>query len=208
MSCFRSSLRIVLGFVAAVALITYFSSPSEIASTLRNMASTGDSSSPLAGLSVTLEQVKGASPPTIKSTVKNNNDHTVSVLTYNSPLDELILPLGFMEITPEGAKEPLDLSGLQIRRIWPPLRDDITEIPAGGSVSAQLPLKPMSAPPEKLGKKNAVQIAGEWMAVYNVAKKDITDEMLDKTPSGGKTHTGRYQSDKIDFVVEEASGEL
>jgi hypothetical protein len=207
MSFFRSPARILLGLVAAFVLVTYFYSPSEITSNLRNMAS-GDSSSPIPGLSVTLEQVKGASPPTLKATVKNNNNRPVSVLTYNSPLESLAIPLGFVQVTPEGAKEPLKLGDLQIRRMWPPRRDDITEIAAGRSASAELPFKPMAVPPEKMGKKNTVQIVGEWMAVYDVPKKDITDEMLDKTPRGGKTYTGDYKSDKINFFVEEGSGEL
>ena len=207
MSFFRSPARILLGLVAAVALVTYFYSPTEITSNLRNMAS-GDSSNPISGLSVTLEQVKGASPPTVKATVKNNNDRPVSVLTYNSPLESLAIPLGFVQVTPEGAKEPLDLAGLQIRRMWPPVRDDITEIAAGGSASAELPFNPMAVPPEKMGKKNTVQIVGEWMAVYDVPKKDITDEMLDKTPRGGNTYMGDYKSDKIDFIVDEGSEEL
>ncbi|KND89748.1 hypothetical protein TOPH_05682 [Tolypocladium ophioglossoides CBS 100239] len=60
-------------------------------------------SNPIANLAVTLQQTS-TSPPTVRVSVANNNDHEVTILSYLSPLDQLALPLGLLSITPAGSR--------------------------------------------------------------------------------------------------------
>lgn len=212
MSSVRSSslLRIVIGVVATIALLSYLSpsSPAKFASHLAKMASSG-SSDPIPGLTVTLAQVPDANPPSFRATITNNNPRPVCVLTYGSPLDKLAVALGAAELTPAGAGAPIDIDRIMVNRVWPPKRDSVIEIAGGGgTVAADIPVKPAQVPYETLGGRFAVQMKGEWMAVLDMPKSEVTDEFLRDLPAGGKTYKGKYVSDKIEMVVDTSSLEL
>ncbi|GFP54801.1 hypothetical protein ACSS6W_002680 [Trichoderma asperelloides] len=134
------------------------------------------SPNPIAGLRVTIEHTS-THPLTITSTVVNDNEHTVTFLVYNSPLDTAAPSIGLLTITPDGASEPLDLPKLQIQRQWPPSPESLIQLEPGASQTADIVLKDFVT--SKLTKKASVTLKGRWDMVWNKQKDAVTAEMIE-----------------------------
>ncbi|KAK0383857.1 hypothetical protein NLU13_9768 [Sarocladium strictum] len=146
------------------------------------------SNSLLAGLNVSLEQTaSAASPLTIIATVTNTNDKTVT--------------LGLLKITPEGATEPMELPIIQFRRLWPPSKDSLITIPAGGSAKNEIPLREPLIKPESLRGKPSVQIVGRWRAVWEGDKTEISEASLDDPVGRDDVFTGEFASDVLELKL-------
>ncbi|KAL7898075.1 hypothetical protein HDV63DRAFT_375222 [Trichoderma sp. SZMC 28014] len=170
------SVHAVLGISLTFVLATFFLSPSY----MYLMESRGNSPSPIAGLRVAIEQTS-SSPLTITSTVFNNNEHTVTFLVYNSPLDTAAPSIGLLTITPDGASKPLDLPKLQIQRQWPPSSESLIQLEPGASQTAEILLKEFIV--SKVAGKASVMLKGRWEMVWNKQKDDFTAEMLEQAAS-------------------------
>ncbi|EHK44026.1 hypothetical protein TRIATDRAFT_79211 [Trichoderma atroviride IMI 206040] len=141
------------------------------------MESRDNSSGPIAGLRVAIKQTS-TSPLTIASTVINDNEHTVTYLVYNSPLDTAAPSIGLLTITPSGASEPLALPKLQIQRQWPPGPESLVQLQPGASQTAEIVLKDFIA--SQLTGKASIVLKGRWDMVWNKQKDDITAEMMEQ----------------------------
>jgi hypothetical protein len=201
-SRFSSFTRVLFSFIAATLLLTlYFASSSKPYSDTDKMSTRG--SDPISGLKVSLEQTTSAdSPLTITATVTNTNDKPVTILDYDSPLDKAALALGLLQITPEGATEPIELPIIQFRRVWPPSKDSLTTIPAGGSAKNEIALKEPVVSMEDLGSKPSVKLAGQWRAVWQMEKGEISDDLLDDPTGSGGASTGDYASEPLELHVQ------
>ncbi|TLD18418.1 hypothetical protein PspLS_10221 [Pyricularia sp. CBS 133598] len=172
---------------------TFFSSPltdGNISPSV-NMAS-----DPVPKLDLSLRQI-GADPPTLAVKVVNNNEGPVTILTWDSPLDHAALPLGLIEITPQGASAPLELQTVQFRRVTPPGPESLVEIAAGESVESEVLLKQPTVSEDDIfaGKDTAtVVMKGTWMAVWGSARKDISDDEIDRKE---KSFGGNFQSNDL-----------
>lgn len=195
---YSPALRVVTGFLAATILLTLFYATSTSNSNTNNMAPR--SSDPISGLKVSLEQAGSAAAPlTIVATVTNTNDKPVTVLEYDSPLDSLALQLGLLKITPEGATEPMELPIIQFRRVWPPSKDSLITIPAGGSAKNEIPLKEPLIKPQDLSGKPSVKLVGQWRAVWEGGKAGISEASLDDPIGRGDVFTGDFASDSLEL---------
>ncbi|POR39429.1 Uncharacterized protein TPAR_00372 [Tolypocladium paradoxum] len=199
------SLRIFLGVLVAVALFSLYRSstfrfpgPAFIAESFR-MASR-DVSSPIPGLEVSLHQPK-TSPPTITVTVTNKNSHAVTVLSYDSPLDSLALQLGLLSITPAGASTPIELPTIQVRRFWPPRRDDLISIAPGASEKQDIVLDKPRIPTVKIGSKGFVKLTGKWGYVWAKSKDGISAAELENIGSSKDTYSGAFASNNLEVTV-------
>lgn len=184
--------RAVLGISLILVLAALFFSPSS------SMESRANSSNPIAGLRVAIKQTS-TSPLTITSTVVNNNEHAVTFLVYNSPLDTAAPSIGLLAITPDGASEPLDLPRLKIQRQWPPSPDSLIQLKPGASQTAEIVLKDFIT--SKLGKKASVTLNGRWDMVWNKEKDDITSEMMEKAQLqvDPDTFSGNFASENLEI---------
>lgn len=164
--------------------------------------STRSSVSPVAGLKVTLEQATAiSSSPTIIATVTNTNESPVTILDYSSPLDSLALQLGLLSLQPNGAKEPLDLPTIQLRRVWPPGMDSLVTISAGESIKNEIELKEPAVKVEELrGKTYEIKMTGKWQAVWKGEKKDVDVAVLDAPGGSADVFKGEYVSESIDVT--------
>ncbi len=213
----RSLVRIVIGVAAVLALLAFFSptppAAARIATRLRKMTSGAASQDPIPGLVVTLAQVPDARPPAFRATITNNNAFAVSFLDYDSPVDELVVQLGLVELTPATPADakPVALGDeIKVRRLWPPKVDFVQEIAGGGGsrVSDAIRLDPKHVPYGKLGDAFYVQMRGQWRAVMAMPKSEVTKEFLEHIPARPNTYQGEYESDRIRMTVDSASLEL
>ncbi|TQV97817.1 hypothetical protein V2A60_006460 [Cordyceps javanica] len=207
-------LRLTVGIVAVLTLLVYFS-PDAVPA-LASMATTsgssgGPSADPIPQLAVTLAPVPGADPPALRATITNNNPFPVSFLDYDSPVDELAVPLGLVELTPAEGGSPVALDGrLLANRPWPPRADFVVEVPAGGGtvVSGDIALRPADVPYGKLGDAFSVRMKGPWRAVFAMPRSQVTDELLEHIPEGARTYQGTFESDRIVMNVDSAKLDL
>lgn len=156
------------------------------------------SSGPIANLDVNIKQ-GDTSPPTLIATVTNNNDKVVTFLDYDSPVDAIIMALGNVDLTPNGASEPVTLSTIAVRRLWPPKHEFLVELAPGASVSKETEFKTRSVPMDELGSKFTAHLKGEWMSVWERPKSEITEEMMDAPSGSGGFFTGQYSSNTAQF---------
>ncbi|KAL6890668.1 hypothetical protein GGI43DRAFT_213850 [Trichoderma evansii] len=186
------STRAVLGISLTLVFATLFFSPSS------SMESRGGSPNPIAGLRVAIKQTN-TSPLTINSTAYNGNEHTVTFLVYNSPLDTAAPSIDLLTITPDGASEPLDLPKLQIQRQWPPSPDSLIQLEPGASQTAEIILKDFIT--SKLTKKAFVTLKGRWDMVWNKQKDDITAEIMEKAQlqDDPDMFTGNFATESLEI---------
>jgi hypothetical protein len=153
-------------------------------------------------LHVSLSQAS-KSPPTISVKVTNNSPSPVTILSWESPLDEVALSLGLFTITPPGASEPLDITRIMVSRKTPPSDDSLISLAPGESRENQVVLKELLVPLEKLkGKKSKVQVSGRWMGVWPKPRDELSNEAIEKGAHGGGAVAGTFSSDIIDIEVD------
>jgi hypothetical protein len=162
---------------------------------------TEHSTSPLDGLVLGLAQTS-TSPPTVRVTVTNNNSHPVTIITYNSPLDGLALPLGLLSITPDGASDALELNIIKASRVWPPKPDSLVGLDAGAQATNDMVFKAPTVPMDKLGKKATVFLQGHWMGVFARAKDQVSAHDLDHLRSQPDVFEGDFKSESIEITID------
>ena len=119
--------------------------------------------------------------------------------SYESPLDPLVVALGQLEITPAGAKAPLELNKITVRRAWPPTRDQLITVGPGGSVMSSILLKEDAVPPGALQGKVSMELKGRWQAVWSIRKENIPDQSLEDPFSSPEVERGKYSTGKVLF---------
>lgn len=156
----------------------------------------------LSQLHVSLSQAS-KSPPAISLKVTNNSPSPVTILSWESPLDELALSLGLFSITPSGASEPVEITRIMVSRKMPPSDKSLVSLGPGESRENQVVLKELLVPVEKLkGKKSTVEVKGRWMGVWPKSRDELTSEEIEKGAYGGGAVAGTYASDRIEIEVD------
>ncbi|KAH8747166.1 hypothetical protein F5883DRAFT_584408 [Diaporthe sp. PMI_573] len=156
----------------------------------------------LSQLHVSLSQAS-KSPPTVSIKVTNNSPSPVTILSWESPLDQLALSLGLFRITPSGASEPLEIDRIMVSRKMPPSGDSLVSLAPGESRENQVVLKEILVPAEKLkGKKSTVEVSGRWMGVWPKPRDELSSEAIEKGAHGGGAVAGTFSSDSIDIEVD------
>lgn len=156
----------------------------------------------LSQLHVSLSQAS-KSPPTVSIKVTNKSPSPVTILSWESPLDEIALSLGLFSITPSGASEPLEIDRVMVSRKTPPSDDSLISLGPGESRENQVVLKEVLVPIEKLkGKKSTVEVKGRWMGVWPKSRGELNDEAIEKGAHGGGAVAGTFASDSIEIEVD------
>ncbi|KAM4062353.1 hypothetical protein HRG_011144 [Hirsutella rhossiliensis] len=133
---------------------------------------------PLNKLAVTLRQT-GSSPPTVRATVTNKNYFPVTIVAYQSPLDQLALQLGMLSITPAGSKTPLELRVVKVKRVWPPPEGSLIVIQPGASATNDMVIQEPTVPMDKLDRKATVVFSGDWIAVWPRPRNQISKSEIE-----------------------------
>ncbi|RDA83483.1 hypothetical protein CP532_7054 [Ophiocordyceps camponoti-leonardi (nom. inval.)] len=157
------------------------------------------STTTLANLIVTLRQ-SSLSPPTVRVTVTNKNPHPVTIVSYQSPLDNLALALGSLTITPTGSSQPVELPIIRAKRVWPPPEDSLIVVKAGSSAGQDIALEEPHVPVEKLGGSADVVLRGRWMAVWPRARAEISKADIENA-SGTALSGGEYVSNTLKVKI-------
>lgn len=158
----------------------------------------------LSHLTVSIRQT-ATNPPTLALDVTNNEpDTTLTILTWDSPLDPAALPLGLFSITPEGASQPLDIPTIQIRRVMPPPRDSFVTLRPGETRTQEHILRESIVTPGELGPKPTVVIKGTWMGVWTVPVEELTPDRLEYMYTDEGRWTGPFESKPFEVTVDKA----
>lgn len=193
-----SNLRIFLGVVALVLLISYFQ-PFQLSINNHNiMAADADF---LSDIKITISQTSSSIPPKIKSTVTNTGDKPLTFINYDSPLDKAIFALGKIQIVPDGETKPIHLSAIQYRRVWPPHEDSLVELLPGESKSQEVELREPTIKLEDLPKKGTAKMSGRWMGVWQMAKKDVVEKYFPDMEDHTTYKVGDFSSNTMELVV-------
>lgn len=156
----------------------------------------------LSQLHISLSQAS-KSPPAISIKVTNNSHKPVTILTWDSPLDQLALSLGTVYITPSDASEPLEISRIMVQRKTPPSDESLVSLAPGESRENQVELRELLVPAEKLkGKKSTVQVKGRWMGVWPKSRDELNEEAIEKGAHGGGAVAGTYASESVEIEVD------
>ncbi|KAF5518811.1 putative secreted protein [Colletotrichum aenigma] len=125
-------------------------------------------SSSFPDLQLSLSQTVASKAPSVSVSVKNTSPDTpVTILKWNSPLDEAALGLGLVSITPAGASESIHIDAVKLTRKMPPSAESLITLLPGESVSNVIELREprVSKDVWKAGHAK-VKMTGRWMAVW------------------------------------------
>ncbi|KAF4500056.1 hypothetical protein FAGAP_3767 [Fusarium agapanthi] len=146
-------------------------------------------------VSVSMEQVK-ASPLTILVTITNNGNGPITFWKDLSPISSYALELGYFHFETEAEGVEFGKRLLDPEHGYrPDSYSDLTEVPAGESVSAYLELPENSDDPEfkswlkmlELAGDVAVRMSGSWYGIWAGSKQEVMLTDMD------------YDSDGFDF---------
>ena len=150
-------------------------------------------------LSVTLELAR-AEPLSLSVGVTNNGTGPVTVLTWNSPLDPLVVQLGLLSFTPHAASKPLDLPTILVKRQMPPSRESLVVLEQGERRSQVVEVPDIVVSKEELfgkDKKATVRCEGRWTAVWLSRAEKLGEEALMELGAGPEAMTGEFQSEDL-----------
>ncbi|ROT37071.1 hypothetical protein SODALDRAFT_280153 [Sodiomyces alkalinus F11] len=158
----------------------------------------------LSHLAVHIRQT-ATTPPTLALDVTNNSpDTSLTILTWESPLDPAALPLGLFAITPDGARQPLDIPTIQIRRVMPPPRDSFVTLKPGETRTQEHVLREEIVPPADLGPNPKVAVRGTWMGVWTIPVEELTPGRLDNMYTDEERLSGPFEAGPFEVTVHEA----
>ncbi|KAJ9156795.1 hypothetical protein NKR19_g4151 [Coniochaeta hoffmannii] len=167
------------------------------------------SSPSLRDLRLSISQLKPAPVPTLLITVKNTNLSTpFTILTWNSPLDALLVQLGLVTVTPPGASAPLDIPTIMVKRRMPPPQDSLVTLEPGEETERKVEVGERFVAPEKWrgdgsGRPAEVRVRGRWSAVWPGVRREelLGTERLEMLAGGDGVLTGEYESEVVEIEV-------
>ncbi|EQB44517.1 hypothetical protein CGLO_16737 [Colletotrichum gloeosporioides Cg-14] len=164
-----------------------------------------ESESSFPDLQLSLSQTAASKTLAISVSVKNASPDTpVTILKWNSPLDEAALGLGLVSITPAEASEPIRMDAVKLTRKMPPGADSLVTLLPGESVSNVIELREPRVPEDvwKAGKAK-VMMRGKWMAVWpGLNTKELLQQpqKLQSVGAGaGGSLTGDWKTETVEI---------
>ncbi|KAG5928527.1 hypothetical protein E4U42_000510 [Claviceps africana] len=191
-----------LGLIAIIGTYCLAASQGGVITLVRTNLSTRSISSPISNLEVSLKQTC-ASPPAIRAIVTNNNSFPVTVVTYDSPLDNLALKLGLLSITLEGSSSPLPLPIVGARRIWPPPPESLVTIAAGESAATDIDMGGPKFGVElfESSSRASVTLVGNWHAVWPKDKSSLENFNLGSASPDPDVYSGPFASETLAISI-------
>jgi hypothetical protein len=134
--------------------------------------------------------------PTLQATVQNTAPHSITVLTYNSLLDNGAGVLGIVHVIDclTGKEVPSDV--VQFRRVWPPGRDAFVELAPNESLKVEIPLRTHKL---EAGKKYDITAQWAWQGLW----KGTVDVAMEACSSGDAAE-GSWNSPTTEAKIEDA----
>lgn len=163
---------------------------------------TSHDSNILSDLHVSLKQV-AKSPLAVTITVTNNSPRSVTILTWDSPLDGLALHLGLLTLTPAGKSAPLGIPTINVSRQLPPTDASLVGLAPGESRENDVVFPELLVPLQKIkGQRIGVKLKGRWTRVWKRARAELTQEMIEDFGADGNAVSGEFETDSIEIEVE------
>lgn len=154
----------------------------------------------LSDLHVSLRQT-AKSPPAIAIKVTNNSTKTLTILTWESPLDELALQLGLLALRTEAG--PLDVPTVKVSRKLPPGEDSLVTLAPGESRENEVVLRAPVVPPELMrGRRTRVGLRGRWSRVWLRPRGELTAAQIADLGVDGTAVSGEVEVEGIDIETE------
>ncbi|RAK95895.1 uncharacterized protein BO80DRAFT_485598 [Aspergillus ibericus CBS 121593] len=113
---------------------------------------------------------------TIKATIHNPSDTPITFLTWSTPMDPNAGILGVFEIRDTDTGDLVPLPTIHMSRRGPPFVDDLNEVPANGSITAQVDLPCV---PLVHGHHYTIQAKGTWHALWKGPIERVTNHHLE-----------------------------
>ena len=202
-----AAILLILIYNFSASLANYICIPSGItsvppfltlsASSTADMANAVD---PSTHLRLTLAQTS-KSPPTLSLTVTNTHPSAaLTFVTWNTPLDDALLPLGLLAITDPATGERLNKDSIKINRMTPPEADAFVSLKPGQSSEEHVvelrngPLVPLD---KVKGGKVQVKVQGQWGDVW--VDEEVGPQRWDE--KSGKGVKGAFDSGVVEVEV-------
>jgi len=148
---------------------------------------------------IPVTRLLGASDvPTLQATVQNTAPHPITVLTYNSLLDNKAGVLGIVHLTDCSTGEEVPSDVVQFRRVWPPSRDAFVEIAPNESVGVEIPLRTHKL---EAGKKYDVTAKWAWQGLWK-GKVDVAMEAFSSVDAVEGSHSSPPTEVKVEDAFE------
>lgn len=164
-----------------------------------------DASKLLANLAISVHQIS-TSPATLGISVSNNNSVPVTFLTWDSPLDPLVLQLGALSITPSGSSTELDIPQIKVARRTPPGEESLVELAAGATSEENVvELKEMIVGKqlrEQGASRATLRCRGMWRAVWAEKKESLGAEKLELMGGDDDAASGEFETEAVEITVE------
>ena len=124
-------------------------------------------------------------------TICNHFQHTVTIQTWDSPLDPKCALLGILDVLDRDTNTPLPIDRVVFSRQMPPPPESFVQIESGGECtnSVLIPLIQFD-----LNHEYRIEAKGAWKAVWSDAKDKIDASILSSLADAS---TGEYVSNVV-----------
>ncbi|ERF75063.1 hypothetical protein EPUS_04845 [Endocarpon pusillum Z07020] len=136
--------------------------------------------------------------PTLHATVQNTAQHPLTILTYNSLLDNAAGVLGIIHVTDTSTGEEVPSDVVQFQRVWPPPKDAFVEIAPDSQIEVDIPLRTHKL---EAGKKYDVVAKWTWQGLWE-GSVDAAMQVLSTGGTAAEAGNGATAEVKMDGVFE------
>ena len=149
-------------------------------------------------ISAVTSTLQSNTPLEIDVSIRNNAQHPVTILTWDSPLDPKAGLLGIFELVNLETKESVPLATARLARELPPSSDSFVEIKGQKDYksSTTLPTVDLGLPDDT---EYRIEVKGSWRSVWNGTKAEIGREALESVTGGT---AGEYNSNEIRVKIQ------
>ncbi|KAJ5756849.1 hypothetical protein N7533_006392 [Penicillium manginii] len=120
-------------------------------------------------------QASSSLPVPISISIHNNASSSVTLLTWNSPLDFQAGVLGVFEVCDIENGKALPIDTIKVSRKLPATSADLVEIPAGQAIDRTVKLPSFEC---EEGHEYSIQALGIWHAVWEMPLTEVTESHL------------------------------
>jgi hypothetical protein len=132
--------------------------------------------------------------PTLSAAVENKAALPITILKYNSLLDNAAGSLGVVHVTDTSNRDEVPSDVIRMRKVWPPPRDAFLELAPKSRVEVEIPLRTHKLQP---GRKYDVFAKWNWQGLW----EGNVDVALEATSKGGVAE-GTWQSTTVEVKMD------
>jgi hypothetical protein len=137
------------------------------------------------------------SPPILRVTITNLHPSTsLTLLSWDTPLDPYGLESGAFEITERDSKTRILNVGPKTRHNGPPKRDAFIELEPQHAVTKDITLEGPKLPFQK-GREYDIQARGHWKVVWHASVEDVGEKALKLSAGATGIMSWEYESNVV-----------